>query len=241
VSRPAGAAGARIIGPGEGEPTRYRCLVLDHDDTAVDGTRKVHYPAHRRAMEVLRPGVEPVDLDTWFAKNFDPGILGYLVGELGLSEAEMEVEHRIWREFTAREVPEFYPGFMDALHEYQVRGGLVVIVSHSEERVIRAHYAAASDGQRVTPDLVFGWDLGPDRRKPDPYPVHETLRRLRLEPRDVLVVDDLKPGIDMAQAAGVDAAAVFWSHDIPAIRDYMRAACVACFDTVPEFAEFVLR
>jgi len=192
-------------------------------------------------MEVLRPGVEPVDLDTWFAKNFDPGILGYLVGELGFDDEEMEVEHRIWREFTSREVPEFYPGFLAALAAYQERGGLVVIVSHSEEKVIRAHYEAASDGHRVVPDLVFGWDLGPDKRKPDPYPVHETLRQLRLEPGEVLVVDDLKPGIDMAVAAGVDAAAVFWSHDIPAIREHMRRTCVACFDTVAEFAGFILR
>ena len=72
---------------------RYRCLILDHDDTAVDGTRLVHHPAHLRAMEVLRPGTEPVDLDTWFVKNFDPGILSYLVGELGFSDREMAVEN----------------------------------------------------------------------------------------------------------------------------------------------------
>ena len=220
--------------------TRYRCLVIDHDDTAVDGTRRVHYPAHRRAMEVLRPGVEPVSLETWFEKNFDPGIMGFLVDELGLSPEELEVEHRIWREFTSRDVPRFYTGFLEALAAYQRRGGLVVVVSHSEEHVIRAHYAAAANGSSVTPDLVFGWDLGPDRRKPSPYPVLETLRRLELAPRDVLVVDDLKPGIDMALAAGVDAAAAFWSHHIPAIRAFMRETCVATFDTVEEFADFVL-
>jgi len=191
-------------------------------------------------MAVLRPGQQPVDLDTWFRKNFDPGIMAFLVDELGLTPEELALEHAIWREFTARETPPFYPGFLAALHAYQQRGGKVVVVSHSEEHVIRSHYATTDNGQRVVPDLVFGWDLGPDRRKPSPYPVLETLRRLSLEPRDVLVVDDLKPGIEMALAAGVDAAAAGWSHNIPEIRAYMARVCVATFETVEDFAAFIL-
>ena len=42
-------------------------------------------------------------------------------------------------------------------------------------------------------------------------------------------------------AAGVDAAAAGWSHNIPAIREFMQRTCVAYFSTVPEFAEFILR
>jgi phosphoglycolate phosphatase len=192
-------------------------------------------------MEVLRPGLTPVDLDTWFRKNFDPGIMPFLVDELGLTAEELAREHQIWRQFTSREMPHFYTGFVEALAAYQSRGGKVVVVSHSERHVILSHYRGAShNGTRVAPDLVFGWDLGPDKRKPSPYPVHETVRRLAVEPRDVLVVDDLKPGVDMANAAGVDAAAAGWSHDIPEIREFMTRSCVAYFSTVGEFAEFIL-
>ena len=239
---------ARLRGPrydrrpegGDG-PTRYSCLIIDHDDTAVDSTRRVHYPAHVRSMEVLRPGLAPIDLDTWFAKNCDPGIMGFLVEELRLTPEELAVENEIWREFTARETPRFYPGFLAALADYKAHGGRVAVVSHSESRVIRAHYRAADGSHGVMPDLVFGWELGADKRKPSPYPVLETIRRLGLEPRDVLVVDDLKPGVAMAQAAGVDAAAAGWAHDIPAIREFMTRSCVAYFATVREFAEFILR
>lgn len=216
-------------------------MIIDHDDTAVDGTTRVHYPAHLRAMEVLRPGIPPVDLDTWFRKNFDPGIMAFLVDELALTPEEMRVEHEIWREFTSRDTPHFYDGFLAALAAYREAGGKIAVVSHSEEHVIRAHYGGAGNGHGVLPDLVFGWDLGADKRKPSPYPVHETVRRLGLEPRDVLVVDDLKPGIDMAIAAGVDAAAAGWSHHIPEIRAFMKRTCVAYFETVREFADFVLR
>jgi beta-phosphoglucomutase-like phosphatase (HAD superfamily) len=214
---------------------------VDHDDTAVDGTRRVHYPAHLRTMQVLRPDLEPVDVDTWFLKNFDPGILPFLVDELGLNPDELAVQHRIWREFTAREVPHFYPGFLEALAAFVERGGKVAVVSHSEAEVILSHYRGAPNGNGFVPDLVFGWELDPERRKPSPYPVYETVRRLGLELRDVLVVDDLKPGVDMAIAAGADAAAAGWSHDIPAIREYMQRTCVAWFPTVADFAEFVLR
>jgi HAD superfamily hydrolase (TIGR01509 family) len=200
----------------------------------------VHYPAHVRAMEVLRPGRPVVDLETWFRKNFDPGITAYLVDELGLTPAELEIEHRIWREFTSSMTPNFYPGVLEALAAFQRQGGLVVVVSHSEEAVIRSHYDQAADGHRVTPDLVFGWDLGHERRKPHPYPVLETLRRLRLKPAEVLVLDDLKPGIDMAVAAGVDAAAACWSHELPEIREFMRRSCVACFATVAELRDYLL-
>ena len=192
-------------------------------------------------MEQLRPGLPKVSLETWFEKNFDPGILSFLVDELGLTTDELALEHRIWREFTSRETPHFYPGFLEALAAYRERGGHIAVVSHSEEHVIRAHYGGAANGHGVVPDLVFGWDLEPDRRKPNPWPVLETLRHFDLEPRDILVLDDLKPGIDMAAAAGVDAAAAGWSHDIPRIREFMKRTCVAYFQTVPEFAEFVLR
>ncbi len=192
-------------------------------------------------MEVLRPELAPIDIETWFRKNCDPGIVPFLVEELGLTPAELAVENRIWQEFTAREVPHFYEGFLEALAVYKEQGGHVVVVSHSESRVILGHYRAAAGTLGVGPDLVFGWELEQDRRKPNPFPVHEAIRQLRLDPRDVLVVDDLKPGIVMAQAAGVDAAAAGWAHDIASIREFMRETCVACFVTVAEFAEFILR
>ena len=54
-------------------------------------------------------------------------------------------------------------------------------------------------------------------------------------------VDDPNPGVGMAKAAGGDATAAGWSHNIPAIPDFMKRACVAYFATIPEFAEFILR
>ena len=64
---------------------------------------------------------------------------------------------------------------------------------------------------------------------PAPWPVREALRLFACPPAGALVVDDLKPGLLMAKAAGVDFAAAGWSHGIPEIRRYMEShACVYC-------------
>ena len=72
--------------------------------------------------------------------------MGFLVEELGLTPEELAVEHEIWRGFTARETPHFYPGFLEALAAYKAEGGRVAVVSHSESHVIVGHYRAADGG-----------------------------------------------------------------------------------------------
>ncbi len=218
---------------------RFPCLVLDHDDTALDSTASIHHPAHVAAMASLRPGEPAVDLEGFFLKNFHPGFQDFLRGELAFTDAEMAVEYRIWREHAERGRPHFYPGFLDALRAHRSQGGRFVVVSHSEADIIRGHYLEA--GGDLMPDAIFGWEAGEGRRKPDPWPVLETLRRFHLDPGAVLVVDDLRPGILMAQAAGVASVAAGWAHRLAPIRVYMEANTLAVLDTVEDFAAFILQ
>jgi phosphoglycolate phosphatase-like HAD superfamily hydrolase len=221
---------------------RYRCLAIDHDDTSVMSTPLMHYPAHVEALRRIRPGREPIGLDGWLEKNFDPGLMGYLRGELGMTDEEIRVADKVWREFTARTIPGFFPGLLPLLAEFKGRGGLLVVISHSDERTIdrdyRAAGAAASGG--AMPDLVFGWDDDPERRKPHPYPLLETMRILGLGPAEVLVLDDLKPGADMAAAVGSDFAAAGWGHSIPRIREAMRARAKFYLGSVEELGPVLL-
>ncbi|MEI7732770.1 MAG: HAD family phosphatase [Verrucomicrobiota bacterium] len=220
-------------------PLRYRCLILDHDDTAVNSTAMIHYPAHLEAMRVMRPGMQPVALEGWFLKNFHPGILAFLEGELGMTQEELATEFNIWRAFNAREDPEFFPDFLELLVEYRQRGGRIVVASHSERDTILRHYRKCGMAE-VEPDLVFGWDADPERRKPSPWPVLETLRHLGIAPNETLVLDDLKPGVLMAQRAGVPVAGAGWAHRIPQIREYMQQNCVAYFEEIAQFKSFLL-
>jgi phosphoglycolate phosphatase/pyrophosphatase PpaX len=51
------------------------------------------------------------------------------------------------------------------------------------------------------------------------------MERFGLGREELLVLDDLKPGADMAAAAGVDFAAAGWGHSIPMIRKAMEGLC----------------
>lgn len=53
------------------------------------------------------------------------------------------------------------------------------------------------------------------------------------------MIDDLKPGLDMAKAAGIDFAAACWCFDIPENEQHMRANTPYVFKSVSEFADFL--
>ena len=37
---------------------KYKCLVLDHDDTVVESTASMHYPSFVETINILRPGLK---------------------------------------------------------------------------------------------------------------------------------------------------------------------------------------
>ena len=217
---------------------RYRCILVDHDDTAVDSTAAIHYPAHLDALAQLRPGRTPPTREQWLLWNFH-GIMDYLEGELGMTPAELERELEIWRSWTTTHVPAFFPGFLELLQDYRREGGRVAVISHSEAAVIEGHYRGASRGAFV-PDLIFGWVPEAEHRKPSPWPVIEALRRFSCRPAEALVVDDLKPGVIMADAAGVDFAAAGWSHRVEEIERYMRAHAVAYCSNIDDLRALLM-
>ncbi|HEY9595969.1 MAG TPA: HAD family phosphatase [Spirochaetia bacterium] len=204
---------------------RYRCLIVDHDDTAVKSTAAIHYPAHLAALKILRPGRTPPTLEQFFLVNFH-GFMEYLTGELALTESELVTAFEMWRQWTAGRIPPFYPGFLDLLRDYRRAGGKVAVVSHSDARSIEEHYRAA-DGASFVPDLIFGWDNDAALRKPSPWPVQEALRRFGCTPSEAVVVDDLKPGLLMSRASGVRFVAAGWAYRVAEIEDYMRAQASA--------------
>ena len=58
------------------------------------------------------------------------------------------------------------------------------------------------------------------------------MKTFSMKPEELLVVDDLKPGFDMAAAAGVPFAAAGWANDIERIETFMRKNCGLYFKTV---------
>ncbi len=214
---------------------RYPCLVLDHDDTVVNSTATVHYPAFLDAMARMRGGSR-MSLEGYFRINFDPGFMAYMRDEQHFSDADFEEEYRIWQSWVRDRIPEAYPGIGALVRRQLAEGGQVCVVSHSVDTNIRRDWKANGLPE---PALVYGWEQPDGRRKPSPWPLEETMRRLGYAPGQVLMVDDLKPGADMAEAAGVAFAAALWSHSIPEIRAYWHAHCANCFETPDSLARWL--
>lgn len=214
---------------------RYKCLVFDHDDTVVNSTATIHQPAFEAFLAIKRPGVH-CPLDEYFKKNFAPGFLEMCREDFGMSEEELEEEVAFWQSYVKNHIPTAYPGMRKIMERHKAEGGLLCVVSHSFEYNIIRDYEA--NGLPVI-DAVFGWGEPPERRKPNPYPLEEIMRRFDLAPDELLMIDDLKPGYDMAMKCGVDFAAVGWANDIPEIEEFMRSNCANYFKTVDELDSFL--
>ena len=214
---------------------KYRCLVLDHDDTTVNSTATVHYPCFVEYTAKHFPGIR-MTLEEYFRYNFDPGVVALFTEICGMTWEQMLEEEKYWNEYVKQHVPEAYPGIRELMEEQKRRGGFVCVVSHSFTENIRRDYRANSLPE---PDLIYGWDSPPEQRKPSVYPLEQIMKTLSLKPEEMLVVDDLKPGYDMAKAAGVPFAAAGWANDIPQIERFMRENCGLYFKTVEALSRYL--
>ena len=202
---------------------KYKCLVLDHDDTVVDSSASIHYPSFVEYLKVARPHLaDKYTLEEYFEKNFHPGILQLFTDEVGLSAEELKEEEEFWRQYVKNHIPHAYPGIREIIAEFKAGGGLIAVDSHSlTENIIRDYKA----NDLPEPDIIYGWDIPKDMRKPSPGTLLDLMEKYSLKPEEILVVDDLKPGYDMAKAAGVDIAAAAWAHNVKGIAEFMEANC----------------
>ena len=214
---------------------KYKCLILDHDDTVVDSTATVHYPAFLAYMTRLRGGTD-ITLEDYFTFNFHPGVLPFFQKIVGLSDEEMLEEEAFWREYVRHHIPKAFPGMKELLWANKNAGGLICVTSHSYSDYIRRDYEA---NELPEPDMIFGWETPKEMRKPQPHSVWAILQRFELEKDEVIVLDDLKPGYDMALAAGVPFAAAGWAGDYPVVEAFMRQKAPHYCRTVEEFGALI--
>ena len=215
---------------------RFPCLVLDHDDTVVNSTATVHYPCFAEYTAKFFQNARRYTLEEYILKNFSPGVYDFFHGEIGMTEDDMKHEQAYWHEYVQHHVPRVYDGMRDILRRYVKEGGTICVVSHSLAPNILRDYR---ENDLPEPKLVYGWEVPRERRKPQPYALYDIMEKLRFTADELLVLDDLKPGCDMARAAGVRFAAALWSNNIPEIEAFMRGSCDLCFKTVEAFGDYL--
>ena len=215
---------------------KYKCLVFDHDDTTVNSTATIHHPCFQQYLDEFYPG-RKITLEDYFIKNFTPGFVEMCEEEYAMGKKELEHETRYRNEYVSSHIPEAYAGIREIMLRQKDQGGIVCVVSHSFAHNIRRDFR---HNHLPEPDCIFGWELPPERRKPSPWALEEIMRQFSLRPEDILVIDDLKPGYEMAKKCGADFAAAGWAHDVTFIENFMRENCDNYFKTVEELNSFLV-
>lgn len=214
---------------------RYRCLILDHDDTTVDSTRTVNYPQFRQALAHFRPNMAMTQ-DEYILNCFRMGFYVMCDQILHYTDSEMQQHIRMWKDYHKIHHPPFFDGIPQVLERHRQMGGLICVVSHSSADVILSAYENAGI---PAPDLIFGAEQPEEHMKPNVWPLTQIMERFSLRPRECLVVDDAPMGGQMARLAGVDFACAGWYGMLPEIEDHMRRNCDFFFRSVQEFSQFL--
>ena len=214
---------------------KYRCLIVDHDDTVVNSTATVHYPCFVQYCAEFFPDYT-CTLEHYFLKNFDPGVVAFFGKEVGMTHEQMMHEQTYWNEYVQHHIPKVYPGMRDILLRQKAEGGILCVISHSYRDNILRDYR---ENDLPEPDMIFGWECPPDRRKPNSWPLEQIMETYHLQPEEMLVLDDLKPGYDMARKVHVPFAAAGWANDIREIESFMRNNCDLYFKRITELNQWL--
>ena len=217
---------------------KYPCLVLDHDDTVVASEIAVNYPCFLEGLEKFRPG-EYMDHPEFVRWCFHHEFADFLRIRYHFTPEEAAEEYEMWKEYAKTHVPPVCGGIKEIILEQKRRGGLVCVASLSSRQMIERDYDLYIG---VRPDLIFSSDDPKELRKPGTYPLEQIMETYRLSADDLLMVDDLKTGLEMAKAVNVPVAAALWCRqDAPEIIEYMTRRCDYAFHTTGELYDFLFQ
>ena len=215
---------------------KYPCLVLDHDDTVVQSEETINYPYFCYILDQFRPG-QTITLEEYMQGCNDYGFADMCRKWYHFTEQELIDEYRGWQAYIRQHIPSPFPGIKDLIRRYKAEGGIICVVSHSAKENITRDYDAHFGLQ---PDAIYGWDLPEAKRKPNPYPLLDIMKQFQLTPKELLVVDDMKPAWEMAKSANVEIAFAAWGREkFPVITRQMEKICNYTFHSPKELENFL--
>ena len=215
---------------------KYRCLVLDHDDTVVQTMRTLSYPFWCLELEQFRPGTA-MTLHDYILRCHELGFADMCRVCFGFTEEELAQEHSQWMEYILQNIPDAFPGIDRIIRRQKEEGGLLCVVSHSSfdniSRDYRVHFG-------IQPDRIYGWDRPPEERKPNPFPLLDIMETYGLKPEEILVVDDMKLACLMAKPLGVAVGYAGWDDmGVAQLQEEMERICEFSFHSTKELEEFL--
>ena len=147
------------------------------------------------------------------------------------------MEYLGWKDYMKSHIPTPYPGIESIIRRHKAEGGILCVVSHSGEENIKRDYM---EHFCILPDDIYGWDYPEHQRKPAPYPLLSIMEKYKFTPKQLLVVDDLKPAYDMAKAVDVTIGFAMWSKlEQPDICKQMQELCDYTFSSTAQLEKFL--
>lgn len=215
---------------------KYRCLVLDHDDTVVQSMKTLSYPFWCLELAQFRPGTT-MTLEDYVWQCHRLGFGDMCRECFGFTDEELALEHQQWMEYILQNIPDPFPGIERIIRRQKEEGGLLCVVSHSSfdniSRDYRVHFG-------VQPDAIYGWDRPPHERKPNPWPLQDIMKKYSLTPEEILVVDDMKLACKMSDPLGIQVAYAGWDDmGVPELRKEMKDLCAFSFDSTEKLEKFL--
>ena len=215
---------------------KYPCLVLDHDDTVVQTERAIGYPYFLQYLQKIRPGAQ-LSFRQYVLDCQNMLFPDMCRDKWGFTEEEQREEYTLWQEYCRSHIPPVFPGIDRIIRRQKEAGGLVCVASLSSLDNITRDYLHHFG---FLPDAIYHNDLPRPQRKPNPFPLEDLMEKFHLEPKDILMVDDMKLGWAMAQAVGADTAFAAWSRqDFPELMTEMKRICTFSFDSTEEMEDFL--
>lgn len=215
---------------------KYPCLVLDHDDTVVQSEKTIGYPFFCYILSQFRPGMS-ISFKDYVHDCHNLGFADMCRQRFQFTQQELYDEYIGWMDYVKTHIPDPFSGIGDVIRRQKQEGGLICVVSHSSIQNITRDYDVHFG---VQPDAIYGWDLPEYQRKPNPYPLKHIMERYGLNPKDLLIVDDMKLAWQMAQPVGVEIAFAGWGKlEFPELSEEMTKICNYSFFSPKELENFL--
>ena len=215
---------------------KYPCLVLDHDDTVVQSEATVNYPFFVDFLKEYRPGMS-ITLHEYISGCYHPGYIPMCKERFSFTDEELLIEYNGWKDYIRSHIPDPYHGIERIIRRQKEEGGVLCVVSQSSQENIARDYNTHFG---IQPDLIFGWDLEPEHRKPSPWALNQIMKAYAFSPAELLVIDDMKAAVSMARAGNCPIAFAGWGRkEFPKISQEMSALCDYSFNSIESLERFL--
>ena len=183
----------------------YKAILFDMDGVLIES----EFLMRKAAIQALSEyGISPKHEDfIEFTGMGEDRFVGGVAEKYGLTYT-FAMKERAYDYFGAqvKELAHVPAGVKEMLTQLHEMGLTLAVCSAADLRKVRYNIQAIGVDERIFTALVTGSDV--KRKKPFPDIYLEGARRVGIDPKECLVVEDAISGIQAAHAAGMDAVGV---------------------------------